>query len=405
MNALQFAWRSLVRQPARATLGILGVAAAGALLFDMLLLSHGLIVSMGDLFERGGYDVRVTSTTDLPRSGPRIRGAAQLTQNIAALDDVRGVLAITFAEAQFPGDGRSPGADITDAPAGDLVATFEGTAGTAPPPWTVLRGRDVQNAAEVVVSEEAARRLGVEVGSTLPLRLSCRSGTEALPPVPVTVTGIGTFTFELGDEMTIAGTMATLEAACGRNVADEADIILVVSAGDPDATARTIRTAHPELRTATNEEMLGRIQEGGFTYFQQISSVLTTVTVAFAALLITVLLTVSVNQRLGEIAALRALGLSRRRMAADVLSESTLIVGLGGLASLPLGWALAQGLDGILRRMPGIPAQLHFFVFQPDALVLDLALLAITALLAALYPMRIVARLPIAATLRAEVVG
>jgi hypothetical protein len=39
--------------------------------------------------------------------------------------------------------------------------------------------------------------------------------------------------------------------------------------------------------------------------------VLTTVTLAFALLLISVLLTVSVNQRLGEIAALRALGFSR----------------------------------------------------------------------------------------------
>jgi len=46
MTALHFAWRSLVRQPARATLGVLGVAAVGALLFDMLMLSDGLIVSM-----------------------------------------------------------------------------------------------------------------------------------------------------------------------------------------------------------------------------------------------------------------------------------------------------------------------------------------------------------------------
>ena len=151
--------------------------------------------------------------------------------------------------------------------------------------------------------------------------------------------------------------------------------------------------------------MLGRIQEGGFTYFRQISSVLTTVTVSFSALLITVLLTVSVNQRLGEIAALRALGLSRARMVADVLSESILIVGIGGLLSLPLGWALALGLDDILRRMPGLPAGLHFFVYQTDALLLHIALLGATALIAALYPMRIVARLPIAATLRAEVIG
>jgi hypothetical protein len=66
---------------------------------------------------------------------------------------------------------------------------------------------------------------------------------------------------------------------------------------------------------------------------------------------------------------------------------------------------LAVWLDGILKRMPGIPADLHFFVFESRALAVHLTLLAATALLAALYPMRIVARLPIATTLRKEVVS
>ena len=394
MNAVGFAWRSLVRQPARATLGVLGVAAVGALLFDMLLLSEGLIVSMRDLLNRGGYDVRVTSTTDLPRSGPRVQQAAAITGEIASLPAVRGALAIRFAEAQFTRDGQPP-----------LTASFEGVLGNADRPWLVLRGRDAAADHEVVVSEAAAQRLALDVGSTLPLRVTCGSGEEALPALPVTVAGVAEFTFELGDELTLAGPMSTLEAACGGTVRDEADMILVRSAADSAETAAAIRAARPELRAATNEEMLGRIQEGSFTYFRQISSVLTTVTVGFSALLITVLLTVSVNQRLGEIAALRALGLSRRRMVADVLSESGLIVGIGGVMSLPLGWALALVLDDILRKMPGIPAQLHFFVFQTDALMLHLGLLALTALLAALYPMRIVSTLPIAATLRAEVIG
>ncbi len=111
------------------------------------------------------------------------------------------------------------------------------------------------------------------------------------------------------------------------------------------------------------------------------------------------------NQRLGEIAALRALGLSQRRVVANVFCESALIVGAGGLLSLPLGILLAVWLDRILKSMPGLPAEMHFFVFQADALVLQVALLATTAVLAALYPMRIVARLPIAETLRNEVVS
>jgi ABC-type lipoprotein release transport system permease subunit len=112
-----------------------------------------------------------------------------------------------------------------------------------------------------------------------------------------------------------------------------------------------------------------------------------------------------VNQRLGAIAALRALGFSRTRVVADVLCESALIVGIGGALSLPLGWTLAIWLDGILKRMPGIPADLHFFVFEGRALIVHVLLLTATAILAALYPMRIVSRLPIAGTLRDEVVS
>jgi ABC-type lipoprotein release transport system permease subunit len=89
----------------------------------------------------------------------------------------------------------------------------------------------------------------------------------------------------------------------------------------------------------------------------------------------------------------------------DVFCESVLIVGGGGLLSLPLGAALAIGLDRILKRIPGIPADVHFFVYQPSALQVHLLLLMTTAVVAALYPIRIVATLPIAATLRDEVVG
>jgi ABC-type lipoprotein release transport system permease subunit len=75
------------------------------------------------------------------------------------------------------------------------------------------------------------------------------------------------------------------------------------------------------------------------------------------------------------------------------------------LFSLPLGLLLAEALDRILKAMPGIPVALHFFVFEPQALAVHGGLLAATALVAALYPVRVVARLPIAATLRDEVNG
>jgi putative ABC transport system permease protein len=396
MNAMGFAWRSLIRQPARASLGVLGVAAVGALLFDMLLLSQGLVVSMRDLLERTGFDLRVTATDSLPGQGPLIPNAVAAAQAIAKLPTVRSAIALRFANATI----------LDDRPRG-FYTSFQGVAGTAAHPWSILRGRDIGTGAELVINENTARRLRLEPGSRVVLRASCTNQEQALPPVPFTVAGVAQFPFDTPNGATLATSLDMLADACGGNESDEADVIMVASqeSAGSDAAVADVATLLPDLRVLSNAEMVNRFERGGFTYFRQISTVLTTVTLSFAVLLITVLLTVSINQRLGEIAALRALGFSRWRVVADVLCESVLIVGGGGLLSLPIGGLLAAGLDTILKRIPGIPADVHFFVFQPRALQVHLLLLAATAVIAALYPIRIVTRLPIAATLRDEVVG
>ena len=401
MKALAFAWRSLVRQPARAALGILGVAAVGALLFDMLLLSDGLVTSMREMLERTGFDIRVTASGELPRGGRRIANASAVTAAFAELPEVERALAIRFADGVLVRPGGGGTAEDETSP--DRIG-LEAVGGTGPQPWTVLRGRDATALGEVVMNQALATDLGVAIGDRLPVRARCRSRSESLPPTLVQVVGVAEFPLAL-DPHVLGSSMATLDAACGGNSEDEADAVLVRAAGDVDAAAAALRRVRPDVRPMTNEQVVGRVRRTGFTYFQQISAVLTTVTLGFALLLITVLLTVSVNQRLGEIAALRALGFSRTRVVADVLCESVLIVGLGGALSLPLGVALAIGLDRILTDMPGIPSGMHFFVFEPRALAWHGGLLAVTAVAAALYPMRLVARLPIASTLRNEVVS
>jgi ABC-type lipoprotein release transport system permease subunit len=273
------------------------------------------------------------------------------------------------------------------------------------PPWTILRGREASATDDIVISESVATAAHLAPGDRLTLRASCVGDREALPPTAMRVSGIAQFPFASETEDTIGGSFDALRAACSGNVGDEVDVLLVTSNGDAEGTAAAIRAARPDLNALTNDDVVGRLQQTGFSYFRQISTVLTAVTVSFAVLLITVLLTVSVNQRLGEIAALRALGFSRLRVVKDVLSESALIVGSGGLLSLPIGLLLASGLDRILKGMPGIPAELHFFVFEGTALAIHVSLLLATALIAALYPMRIVSTLPIAATLRDEVIG
>jgi putative ABC transport system permease protein len=396
VKALAFAARSLVRQPARAALGMLGVAAVGALLFDMLLLSEGMIVSMRDLLERTGFDVRVTTTAEMPRTAPRMEDAHAIVDAVRRLPGVDSALAVRFADVTLEqADGKA------------VTGTFQGVIG-ATGPWKVMDGRDANDASDtsaIVVNRTLAADLHATVGSRIVVHTSCESSFDAAPPAHLRVVGIVSFPFEVTGERMIGAPLDTLENACAARTRDQADMVLVTSRGEPDVVVTEISRLRPDLHAATNAQMLGRVEAAGFSYFRQISTVLTTVTVAFALLLICVLLTVSVNQRLGEIAALRALGFSRRRVVADVICESSLMVGIGGALSLPAGLVLASGLDRILKNLPNIPTDLHFFVFEPRALVVHVALLATTAFIAALYPMHIVARLPIAATLRSEVIS
>jgi ABC-type lipoprotein release transport system permease subunit len=385
-------------------LGIAGVVAVGALLFDMLMLSRGLMVSFRDLLSSVGYDVRITATPALPTLGPPIAGAKRVEAALAALPELEEATPLRLARAEALPASGSP-----------VALSLFGTRDRARGMWTLIRGEGLgAGAAEgppaLVINRNLAERLGAGPGARLRLRADAGA---ALPPVEFRVAGIAAFAFETSSEALAATTLAAcrrLEDDPGggpRDAGDEADLFLVASRPGIGAlrAVAAIEQALPDLHAFSNEQLLDRFQRTDFSYFRQISLVLTAVTLFFAFLLVATLLTVTVNQRYAEIAALRALGFSRRRIVADLVAESALLVGAGGLLALPAGGLLAARLDALLRTMPWIPERLHFFVFEPRTLVLHLLLLQATGLAAALYPVWLAARLPITATLRREVVS
>jgi putative ABC transport system permease protein len=402
MRALAFAWRSITRRGAQSALGILGIAAAGALTFDMLLLSRGLIVSVRELLDSFGFDVRVMASEGLPQSRASIDHAIESARVLARLPEVAAAVPFRLGEAEIALQGQGQGPDsVTVFAVGPSDQRI----------WTVLSGRDLPGADDpddpaVVVNDRLATRLGAAPGASIELRGRCAAGPSFLPPVTVRIAGIASFPFESAGQLTAASRFAVLDRLCEGRL-DEADLLMVASRPEagPDAAVEAIRRARPDLYAFSNDQVIERFERVGFSYFRQISAALSVVTLSFGVVLIAVLLTVSVNQRLGEIAALRAIGFSRRRAAADVLWEAVLLVGIGGAASIPLGLTLSLWLDRILRSLPGVPVTLHFFVFEPRALWLQAALLAGVALTAALYPVWLVSRLPIAATLRREFVS
>jgi len=398
MSSLSFAWRSFTRQPARAALGVAGIAIVGALLFDMLLLSQGLAVSFRDLLEGVGFDIRVTADRFVPSRASMIRNGTEVLTRLRALPEIEDAVAVRFGRAEALHSGGA-----------HVLVNFMGVDGAARNTWTVVEGADLPIDSDaagpaVLVNRTLARRLNLSAGDSLRLRGSCDPRRSAMPAIDFQVSGIVDFQFEAAGEYATVTTLSNLLRACSPTDRDAVTMFLVASGPDvgPDAAVRAISGVLPGLNPFTNQQFVDRLQTAEFSYFRQISFALATITLFFAFLLIATLLTVSVNQRLGEVATLRALGFRRKRVVADLLWESALLVGSGGLLALPLGAALAFYLDGILRQMPGIPVDLHFFVFQGRATIVYAMLLAGAGLLAASYPVYLAARLPIAATLRRE---
>jgi len=401
MTPFAFAARSLIRQPTRALLGVIGVAVVGALLFDMLLLSRGLVVSFEELLDATGFDVRVTATDSMPGMGPPVVGAAAHAAAIRALPEIEDVVSVRFGEVEISADDGQR-----------LTVDFMGASSSARNTWRVrdgvglLAGRS-RSIAPILVNRNLADRLELLPGSSLELRGRCSRAYSVLPPTRFEVAGIVEFQFDIAGSGYAVVRLDDFRTICPVRKEDEADFLLVASNPGTTTTAAlaAVSRARPGLNAISNRQLVSRFESTDFSYFHQISFALATITLCFAFLLIATLLTVSVNQRLAEVATLRALGFPRRRVAADLLWESALLVGAGGLLALPLGGLLAIKLDSILRSIPGLPERLHFFVFEPRAVWLHAGLLLVTGVVAALYPVYLVARLPIAETLRKEIVS
>jgi putative ABC transport system permease protein len=234
--------------------------------------------------------------------------------------------------------------------------------------------------------------------------LDAASGFPARPARAV-VAGVARFRLDLRQQRSVSLRLADLQRLAGR-ADDPASFLLGrmrEGAGDEAGrAAAAFRRMHPETDVYSIHELLGHVR-GQLSYFQQFSLILGTVSLLVTFLLILTLLTLSVNERQGEIAILRALGLRAGRVVRLVLLEGFALTLLAVGPGIALGSLASRGLDAILTSSPGIPADLSFFVFTPAALLRTLLLVIVTGTLAGAYPALLAARTNVVRTLHQEV--
>ncbi|HEX9165572.1 MAG TPA: FtsX-like permease family protein [Gemmatimonadales bacterium] len=387
--------RNLARHPLRTVLAVLGITVASALLLDMVLLAGGLERSFERLVLSRGYQIRVTPKGTLPFDTEATIGP--VTPLVAAIRRDPDVVAagpiLAVALHARHADSLLPLVGYGVDPSGQGI-------------YDLLEGSDLgaADSAGLLVGRTAAEALGLSVGDSVRLvgRLDPQVATMGVERRMV-VRGVVRWLYDDRTMRSVGALLPVMQRFGWHAGNDRASLLMVRARADSLAggVVARLREAHPEVGVNSVTDLVGQFRER-ISYFRQVSVILGTISLAVTVLLIATILTITVNERLGEIATLRALGVARRTVVTQVLVEGAALTLAGGALGVLLGLGTARYLDTILTAFPGLPASISFFVPQPQGLLTAAVLLLVTGTLAGAWPAWVAARAPIAATLRGE---
>jgi putative ABC transport system permease protein len=393
---LVLALASLRRNRARTILAILGVAIAAAMLLDMVMLSTGMRESFRVLLLSRGFQMRLTPRGTLPfDTEASIAHASDVAAQLRARPEIDLVSPVLGASVHvLRGDSS-------------ITAFALGIDPRAQGDYQLASGRDATEANSIVVNEDFLRATGARVGDTLRVaagfdpQLRTHSGERAL-----VIAGRARFLYLASGQLAVAIPLRTLQQMTGAAREDRVSLVMVRvrDANKIGDIKKWIRTQLPTIDVISTADAMARVDER-LGYFRQLSAILGAVSLVVGFLLVTTLVTVSVNERVGEIVVMRAIGVSRVHVVQQIVLEGTALSVTGAVLGTGLGLITARYLNTILSRFPGLPAAIDFFLFQPRAAWTAIALLTGCGVLAGLYPAWRAASLPLASTLREEAVA
>ncbi|MEO8561951.1 MAG: FtsX-like permease family protein [bacterium] len=387
---------SLVRHRARTALAILGVAVSSAMLLDMVMLSSGMRESFRGLLLSQGFQLRLSPKGTLPfDTEATIRDADSLVALVRARPSVQAVSPVLGGQLHFP------------LASGAVTAAALGIEPSVQGDYELIGGRNPTADDEIVANDALLRAIGRTVGDTVHAAAGYDAQLRALSGErTVRITGRVRFIYLALDQRAAALPIAALRAMNGAEMAGRVSVTMVrVRPGvDVEGERAALERLLPRVTVISTAKALEQVDER-LSYFRQLAVILGAVSLVVGFLLVTTLVTVSVNERIGEIAVMRAIGVKRWRIVAQIVLEAAAIMLVAAPMGLGLGLVTARYLNSILARFPGLPERIDFFLFQPSAAGTALGLLAACGVLAGIYPSWRGASLPIATTMRQEAVG
>lgn len=387
---------ALLRHRARTVLAAFGIAVSAALLLDMVMLSSGMRENFQGFLLLRGYQLRVAPKGTLPfDSDATIDSVGTLVRAISQLPGVIAVSPVLGAQAQ------TAVRDTT------ISAFALGIDPRVQGDYELLRGADVSDSSSVVVNDRWLALTQHAIGDSVTLAVGYDPQLRTVVGErQFRIAGVARFFYTATTQPTIAMRLPVLQAMGGSARHDHASLLMVKAAPGVDLEVVRARIQQVSARvSAISLEGATAQVEQRLAYFRQLALVLGSISLGVGILLVTTLITIGVNERAGEIAVLRAIGVAKQSVVLQVVTEGLVLSGVGAIAGLLIGLVTARWLERILADFPGMPSTFRFFVFQPYDAGIALGLLATAGVLAGIYPAWRAASLPIAVTLRREAVA
>ncbi len=387
--------RELRLRPLRTLLTLGGVTVATAMLSDMLMLGGGIQRSFSEVLESVGYELRLSPRGTLPfDTEATIRGIGGLRDTVESVAGVQDLVPVLAQTLTIMADGdESPGLRASrQTLALGLDTDEEGL-------YTLLAGRSPGDG-EILIDPALAALLDTRPGDRLRLGVSSRFGTWGGDATAV-VSGTAEFIFATRRDMPVALPLADLQALSARTDQASFAMIRLREGHAPGSVREAITAATDRVEVVTLAGIAEQVDER-LSYFRQLAAILASVSLLVASLLIGTISAVSVSDQLGVIAALRAIGVSRRRIVGDLTAESAVLCGVGGGLGIALSIAVAHYLESILADFPGLPATVRFFVLSPGTLAAAYGLVVAAGVVAGLLPALRATRLEVTTLLHRE---
>jgi putative ABC transport system permease protein len=387
---------SLIRHRSRTLLAVLGVAVAAAMLLDMVMLATGMRESFRELLLSRGFELRLAPRGTLPfDTDATIPGVGAITEILRTNPDIREISPVMGGSIHVRVGNR------------DVSGSVLGIDPTVQGDYQLLSGRDPTTADAIVVNDYLQGRLGARVGDTISVATGYDPQTRTYSGQRrLVITGRVKFIYGAAEQSSSAMRRETLESMSDASKRDRASLFMVKvrKGADAERVRDWIDAQLPNVTAISIATAIAQV-DARLSYFRQLSLILGAVSLFVGFLLVTTLVTVSVNERAGEIAVMRAIGVSKAHVIEQIVIEGVAISFAGAVLGLGLGLVTARYLNAILSAFPGLPMAIDFFLFQPRAAWSALGLLIVSGIGAGVYPAWRAASLPIAESLRREAIA